>query len=67
MKKKLRKISSTQEWSKNILLAVLLLCLTLPAFGQINMSEEKYLVGATTLGTRAYFGGGELCNSLILF
>ncbi len=65
MKKKLRKLLTRHKWSKLISLLGLLLFFALPAFGQLttNMSEEKHVIGSTSLGTKAYFGGGEFCDA----
>jgi len=62
MKKKPRKLSSVKECPKIIFLSSLLLILTFASYGQwshTNLSEGKNWIGATSLGTKAYFAGGQ--------
>jgi hypothetical protein len=67
MKKKSRQFSSTREWTKFIFLLTLLLFFVYPAYGQdwmqTNLSEGKIWIGATSLDSKAYFAGGQVCSN----
>jgi hypothetical protein len=78
MKKKFKKKLAGSDWSKNVLLASLMLLLAIPSVGQIRgwdqitFYEGKIWIGSGTLGSKAYFAGGfnpdimvEECTSKI--
>jgi len=65
MKKNPGKFLYVQEYTQRISLPMILLFLAFASYGQwtqSRLSEGKVLMGATSLGTKAYFAGGN-CGS----
>ncbi len=55
-----------QRWPVTMLLFILIFFSTLTAIAQweqTNLSEGKYFIGATSLDSKAYFAGGQLCGT----